>query len=145
MPINKSCKQELLRQNKDDAAVTGRRFNAILEVLVKEILRACDARSRAPSSVSIVSLRYAVGKRKLVADGMPLPRSVTADSTKEAASLDGRESEISELTKPELVLQHDDEGSLGSHGEKKRNATRQGEALPQLYEYQSRDGSSSPG
>lgn len=81
-----------------------------------------------------------MGKRKLIADGMPLPRSISADFTKEAESLDGRESEISELTKPELMLHHN-ERSIGSHGEKKRSTTRQGEALPQLCERHSRDGS----
>lgn len=113
------CKQELLRQN--DAAVTGRRFNAILEVLVKEMVRRCDARSRAPPSVSIVSLRDGVGKRKLVADSLSLPlelpRSITTGITKEAASLDGKESDISELTKPEEVQEVSQHGggSYRSH------------------------------
>lgn len=71
--------QELLRHNA--MAPAGQRFNAVMEVLVHELLQERIIRSRAPSSVSIASLRDSKGRRRQVghqpgAMALDLPRSM---------------------------------------------------------------------
>lgn len=99
--------QELLRHNA--MASAGQRFNAVVEVLVHELLLERTARSRVPSSVSIASLRDAKGRRRQVrhqqgAMTLDLPRSMGAAFSKSvgniAATGTGTLSDISAGTIP---------------------------------------------
>ena len=82
-------KQELLRQN--SVTVTGHRFTAVIEVLVKEMIRESNARSRPPSSVSKVKLSDGMWERKLVTERpstpLSLPRSTTTALCKSTGNL----------------------------------------------------------
>lgn len=49
-------------------AAEGRRFSAVIEVLVQEMVREGQTRSHIPSSVSMVSLRDPYGKRQHALD-----------------------------------------------------------------------------
>ena len=68
-------------------APAGQRFNAVMEVLVHELLQERIIRSRAPSSVSITSLRDSKGRRRQVGHqqgvvALDLPRSMGASLSK---------------------------------------------------------------
>lgn len=99
--------QELLRQN--SMAPSGQRFDAVMEVLVHELLQERIVRSRVPSSVSIASLRDSKGRRRQVGHqqgviALDLPRSMGATFSKSvgdlAATGTGALSDISGGTNP---------------------------------------------
>lgn len=90
-------------------APAGQRFNAVMEVLVHELLQDRIIRSRVPSSVSIASLRDSKGRRKQVgyqqgAMNLDLPRSMGTTFSKSvgdiAATGAGTLSDISAGTIP---------------------------------------------
>lgn len=82
--------QELLRHN--TMAPAGQRFNAVMEVLVHELLQERIIRARAPSSVSIASLRDSKGRRKRVGHqqgtvALDLPRSMGTTISKSVGDI----------------------------------------------------------
>lgn len=110
--------QELLRHN--TMATEGRRFSAVIEVLVQEMVREGQARSRAPSSVSMISLRDPYGKRQHLLDQtastVDLPRSVVGatgngSSGNLALATTAAVSEISDATNSKEAVVSPGEGS----------------------------------
>lgn len=73
-------------------APAGQCFNAVMEVLVHELLQERIMRSRVPSSVSIASLRDSKGRRKQVGQQqgamiLDLPRSMGMAFSKSAGDI----------------------------------------------------------
>ncbi|CAN0499126.1 unnamed protein product [Ectocarpus sp. 8 AP-2014] len=75
-------------------APAGQRLTAVMEVLVQELAQERIVRSRAPSSVSIASLRDSKGRRRQVGNrhmstSLELPRSLGANLSKSVGDVAG--------------------------------------------------------
>lgn len=83
-------------------AAVGQRFAAVIEVLIQDMVREKDAKSRAPSSVSILSLRDAKGRRRQEIDQLAMtldiPRSIATAFGRCSGDRNAGGSDISAVT-----------------------------------------------